>query len=108
MKLEKLQPGMVVYDVHSTRMGNTTLRTLGVWLIRIVSIDADRRTCVASWNGNTPRTYYESEISKWKAEEPYLVRSGMGYLRRPTREEAKAHREKQRALAAKAAQGEQP
>lgn len=92
MKFDKLATGMVLYDVHSHRMGNTTMKTLGVWTVRIVSIDHERRTCMASWNGNRPVRYSESQIAKLKKDEPFLVKSVFGSYRRPTREESAAHR----------------
>lgn len=89
MKFEKLQPGMTVYDVGRHKMGNTTLTTVSVWSVRIISVDAEKRSVVASWNSNAPRTFYENATSKWKAQKPVVVRSGMG-ARLATREELKA------------------
>lgn len=100
MKLEKLQPGMVVYDVHSYKMGNTTLSTIGTWSVHIVSIDHESRTCIASWNGNPPEKCFEHTISKWKATKPHLVRTALGAYRRPTREEIAAKREADKRSAA--------
>lgn len=94
MKLEKLTPGMVVYDVHSTRMGNTTMTSLGTWTVKIVSVDQEARSCVASWNGNRPQTFYEGTVKKWTEQKPFLVRTAMGGYRRPTRDELATHRAK--------------
>lgn len=94
MKFEKLKPGMTVYDVHSYRMGNTTMRTLGTWRVRIHSVDAEKRSCMASWNGNAPQRFPEHAIKKWKEKEPLLVRTAFGSYRRPTRDELAAHRAK--------------
>ena len=76
MTLDKLEPGMVVYDVHSYRMGNTTIRSVGAWEVRIVSVDVERRCVVASWNHNPPSTYYKSSWSKWRLKKPRLVDTG--------------------------------
>lgn len=92
MKFEKLVPGMVVYDVHKQKMGNTTMSTWGTWIVRIISVDADTRSCMASWNGNSPQRFYEHSIKKWKAEKPLLIRTAGFGLRKPTREELAAHR----------------
>lgn len=87
MKFEKLEVGMVVYDVHSYKMGNTSVRSIGVWPVRIKEIDHEKRKVLASWNGNTPSWLYERDITKLKEKEPILIRTGFGAMRRPTREE---------------------
>jgi hypothetical protein len=89
MKFEKIQPGMTLYDVHSTRMGNTTQSTVGVWLVYIVSVDAVRRSAMVRWNGNPAQTYYERNLCKLRASEPLLIKSGWSE-RLATREEIKA------------------
>lgn len=95
MKFEKLQPDLVVYDVGHHKMGNTSLTTVGVWDVRIVSVDADSRSCMASWNGNPPKRFYEHSIRKWRANRPLLIESGYGGRRRlATREEVAAHKAK--------------
>ena len=92
MKFEKLQPGMVVYDVHRHKMGNTTISTVGVWRVRIVSVDHERQRVTASWNGNPARTFYPRDVAKWREKEPLLVRGALGVARLATREEQKAAR----------------
>jgi hypothetical protein len=79
MKIDKLQPGQIVYDVGRVKMGNTTISTVAVWNVRIVSVDVDAGTVVASWNSNPERKYYGREIRRWRAKRPVLVRSGLGY-----------------------------
>ncbi len=66
MKFEKIRPGMVLYDRHKYRAGNTTMRVLGEWTVRIVSTDAATRTAVASWNGNPPQKWPERNLAKLK------------------------------------------
>ena len=97
MKFEKIEAGMTLYDVHSYRMGNTTKRTLGTWLVKILEVDAERRRARVSWNGNSPEWLGERSLSKLKAERPYLVRTGMGSYRRPTKEELAAYRASKKA-----------
>jgi len=93
VKFEKLKPEMIVYDVGRTRMGNTTMTTVSVRAVKIISVDAESRTVVASWNTNPPRTYSGNAISKWRAKLPVLVRSVFGRARLATRGEAKQARE---------------
>lgn len=96
MKFEKIKPGMELYDVHSYKMGNTTMRSIGVWTVRVVSVDAERRSAICSWNGNKPEYYSESRLAKLKDKEPILIKAGLA-RRRPTREELKAIRAQQKA-----------
>lgn len=92
MKFEKLKPGMVVYDVHRHKLGNTTMSTVGVWKIRIVSVDHEAKRVTASWNGNAAKTFYYWEVEKWREKEPLLIRGAFGSARLATREEQKAAR----------------
>jgi len=81
---------MTVYDVARTKMGNTTLSTVSVWTVRIISVDVGGERCVASWNGNTPKTFYTSSIKRWRRDEPALVELEDGRSRLATRAELKA------------------
>lgn len=92
MKLEKMQPGQVVYDVHSHKMGNTTINTVGVWSVKIISINLEKQTVQASWNSNAERTYYHNSWSKWRGKKPVLIKVGWAH-RLATREELKALKE---------------
>ena len=87
LKINKLQPGAVVYDVQSQRMGNTTLRSVGVWPVQIVSVDVEAGTVMAKWNGNPERKFREHQWSKWRAEKPTLVKTGLGAYRLAKRDE---------------------
>ena len=90
MKFEKIKPGMRVYDVGRQKMGNTNVSTIAVWPVYIVSVDEEKRSVVARWNGNSERTFRESTYSKWKDKEPILITTAFGAKRRPTREELAA------------------
>lgn len=87
MKIEQLKPGMVVYDVHSYRMGNTTVRSMGCWAVKILEVH--ERKVVASWNGNQPQTFYGPRF-KWRAKKPEMVRNSFGACRLKTRAEKAA------------------
>lgn len=87
MKFEKIQPGMVLYDVHSQKMGNTSLRTLGTWSVKVHEVDSVRRRALCSWNGNRPEWWSELRLSKLKDKRPILIRTSSGTYRRPTKEE---------------------
>lgn len=89
MKFEAIQPGMILFDVHSHKMGNMRMRTLGVWTVRIISVDPVLRRATVSWNGNSEQTFFESKLKKLKKEKPHLVRNFCGAYRLETREEKK-------------------
>lgn len=93
MKIERLVPGQIVYDVGESRMGNTMMKTVSVWRVKIISVDLEAKTVTASWNGNAPRQYGERHIKNWRAKEPTLIRTAMGRHRLATREEIKAAKE---------------
>ncbi len=62
IKFERLTPGMVLLDIHSYKMGNTNMRRLGLWEVKVISVDAATRTAMCSWNGNPPRRYLERDF----------------------------------------------
>ena len=81
MTFDKLQPGTIVYDVQKQRMGNTTMPTVSVYEVRIISVDAEKQTVVASWNNNRPQTYTFSRWSKWRVKRPALITGMCGSKR---------------------------
>ena len=88
-KFDQFQPGMVVYDAHKVRAGNTTMMTLGVWRVRIIEVDREKQTILASWNGNTPETMYRRSWSKLRLKAPLVIKNAWT-TRLATREEIKA------------------
>lgn len=85
---------MKVYDVDKMGQRNTAMRTVGVWPVEIISVDAEKGTVVAKWNGNDPKTYSSSDFKKWRLKEPVLVKVSWCSYRLATREELKALKEK--------------
>lgn len=67
--LSSLKPEMVVYSVGRQRMGNTTISQTVCWPIRIVEVH-DNGTVTASWNGNKPQKFYQSQIKQWRRSKP--------------------------------------
>lgn len=88
MKLESIKADGVYYTVKRHKAGNTTLTTVSVHSVKVVSVDVEKRTVLARWNGNPERTYRESDYSKWRLSKPVLV-GGM-VQRLATREELAA------------------
>lgn len=74
IKFEKIEPGMDLLDVHSVRMGNTTMRELGCWDVRIISVDAENRSAMVSWNGNPPKRWFEGELRRLYIKPPKAYR----------------------------------
>lgn len=64
VRLDKIEPGMVLLDIHSQKMGNTTMRRLGLWRVLVVSVDKEARTAMCSWNGNPARMYRERDFKR--------------------------------------------
>lgn len=64
IKFEKVTAGMMLYDRHSYRMGNTTLRSIGEWNVKVLSVDPATRRARVSWNGNTPEVYLAREVER--------------------------------------------
>lgn len=89
MKFTDLKPDLTVYDAHKHKMGNTTMRTWGVWSVRIISVNQADQTVTASWNSNPEQVYSKSTWSKWRKVKPMMVKSGFGQ-RLATRDEIKA------------------
>jgi len=87
VRLKKMRPGIIVYDVCGTKMGNTTISTVSVYQVEIVSVDFDRNTVNAKWNHNRERTYYYGSWKKWRAKKPILVETAFGAYRMATRQE---------------------
>lgn len=88
MKISSLKPGQSLWDLHRYKMGNTTMKSWGVWPVHVVSVAEDGESFTASWNSNPPKKYYRVP-SNWKAKEPVMVAAG-GLGKRPaTRAEIK-------------------
>ena len=73
---DTVKPGDILLDVHSQRMGNTTMREQGVWKVRVISVDAEKRTALCSWNGNRAETYTESQFRSLRRVAPEWLTRG--------------------------------
>lgn len=68
VSFDKLEPGMILLDIHSTRMGNTTMRRLGCWKVLVLSVDKEAQTAMCSWNGNPARLYFERDFKSLRTK----------------------------------------
>lgn len=75
MKVETIKPGDVLYDCHRQRAGNTAMGEMGVWTVRIISIDHETGKAEVSWNGNTPTTYFRHDLISLRRSPPEWIRS---------------------------------
>ena len=66
--IEKIQPGQILYDYHSVRAGNTTIRKEGHWFVEVIEVDLKNRKALCSWNGNPAKWYYEKGIKALKVK----------------------------------------
>ena len=64
IKFEKIKVGDVLWDTHTYGRGNTTQRAHGWWTVKIISIDAERRSAKVRWNGNPEETWYDRSLEK--------------------------------------------
>lgn len=81
MKFERIKPGMTLYSVERGRMGNTTIKTTRIYHAQIVSIDAEKRCAMVSWNGNPAVRYHEGRLKKLREKKPVLIKNICGSAR---------------------------
>lgn len=74
IKFDKIEPGMILLDVHREKMGNTTMSEWGWWEVRIISVDRDKRTAQVSWNHNQPQTYRQRQLERLYVNKPKALR----------------------------------
>jgi len=68
IKFEKIKAGDVLWDYHSVRAGNTTMRRWGNWRVRIIEIDHAAGFAIVSWNGNQPQKWFRRQLEKLRRE----------------------------------------
>jgi hypothetical protein len=88
IKFEKIKPGMVLYDVHTYQIGNTTLRSYGEWEVQIIEVYPETRSASVSWNGNRPEVWREKQLKGLRAKPTEMVRGFLG-SRRPAKKHEK-------------------
>ena len=80
IKIQSLKPGDVLYDVHSEKAGNTTMRREGVWECYVRAVDSDGKWVEISWNGNPARRFaavprgYKRAPKEWILSELFSAR----------------------------------
>lgn len=61
---DAVKAGDVLWDRHRTKMGNTKMRRMGEWTVKIVSIDHAAGRAVVRWNGNPERVYFRRQVER--------------------------------------------
>jgi lipocalin len=66
----KIKPGETLYDCHMTRMGNTTLRKMGTWTVKVLEVYPEKQAALVSWNGNRAEVWGLSRMQKLRRSQP--------------------------------------
>lgn len=64
INFERIKAGDVLWDYHSYGMGNTTMRAMGNWSVRVIEINHDAGWAIVSWNGNQPEKWYRHKMCR--------------------------------------------
>lgn len=70
MKLYKLKPDMIVYDVKRSTGLHIFNSKWSVWPVKILEVNEQENKVYASWNYNKPEWYCERTWSKWRIKYP--------------------------------------
>jgi hypothetical protein len=70
--------GDTLHDVHTYKMGNTTIRAEGHWMIHVTAVADDGSWADASWNGNASKRYVGCFPKGWKTSPKEWIRQGLG------------------------------
>jgi hypothetical protein len=75
IKFSKIEPGMTLYDVRRTKMGNTTMGEWSLWPVKIISVDREAQTARVVWNSCNPEeTYRRSMLERLYKTPPKAYR----------------------------------
>lgn len=66
----RLHVGDTLFDCRMMRMGNTTMREMCTWKVRVIKIDTVKGQALCSWNGNTPEWWDESRLKSLRRSPP--------------------------------------
>ena len=69
IKWETIKAGDELWDYHSERAGNTTMRRWCNWPVAIVEINHAENFAVVRWNGNPPKKWYRHQVVKLRRTE---------------------------------------
>jgi hypothetical protein len=75
---KSVKVGDILHDVHTYKMGRTTVTAEGHWLIRVTAVADDGSWAEASWNSNASKRYVGCFPKGWKASPKEWLRQGLG------------------------------
>ena len=70
IKFEKLQEGMTIWDVRPNKRSGFCGGKWSTWPVKIISVNNEERTVIASWNCNSPQVMSESRVCRFRAKKP--------------------------------------
>jgi hypothetical protein len=59
IKFSKIEPGVTLYDVRRTKMGNTMISEWSMWPVKIISVARAAPTARVVWNTYNPESTYQ-------------------------------------------------
>jgi hypothetical protein len=70
IKFENIKPGMTLWDVRKATGFRLSRKEMNYWPVFVSEVDQEKRTVLASWNGNRSQTMNESQVTKYRAKRP--------------------------------------
>jgi hypothetical protein len=70
--------GDILHDVHTYKMGNTTMTAEGHWTADVTAVAEDGTWAEASWNSNPAKRYVGCLPKGWKRAPKDWIRQGLG------------------------------
>jgi hypothetical protein len=64
IKFERVKVGDTLWDYHSERAGNTTMRRWGNWPVQVVRIREDGSGAYCRWNQNPERFWSRRQVER--------------------------------------------
>ena len=72
----EIKAGDILYDVHSVRSGNSTMRRMAWWPVRVYAVSDDGRYAWTSWNSNPVCRTHMSTLRKHRRSIPAKLADG--------------------------------
>ena len=81
IKYERIKQGMVLFDVHKQKMGNTSMSRWGCWEVRIIVLLPTDHAAIVSWNGTPQQTWREHKLTRLYEKKPKKYTEQKGIFR---------------------------
>lgn len=70
IKFEKINPGMMLWDVRKSTGLSRLHGKYQSWPVYIKEVDGEKREVLASWGGNRAEWMSERRVTKFRAKRP--------------------------------------